>query len=310
MTNLLSLEQRLSTDECAKITKFMATSEHVTSKHLNYLIMKNDMPGSGVVQTLSSDLSGFPWKKLIKTENVLDYDAMRVIVSRGGVFTAQVIHFIIMECRENVQMLEFALTNCTPKPSQEDLQKFCDQALKFRKFKFIMVLLSQGAVISHTQIVDKMSKSDMLSKAEIITYLKSTPEGRIELFFKAVKYSEYNFAESLLGIVKNESLIRKIDLSSVLTCPSKGNSEARNGYIAFVKRLLNHGIADSEANSLDIVLEFPKEYEREKIELLILLLEHDAAIERCTHQRKNGTTLLHIATKFAINSGITHTTAN
>lgn len=298
----------LSGDECASVIKFTATFDNkdFKSKHINFLMVKNEIPGSGVVQTLSCDLSSFSWKKIIKRYH-LEYDAMKVIVAQGGSLTSHDIQFIITECEENVSMLELAIGNCTPKPSQGDMKKYSEQALKHKKFRFVMVLISHGAEVSVARIVQGMCKSDILSNERIVSYLKSTPEGCTKLFFKAMKYSEYVFADILLSSIESESVTRKISLSSVLECQFQAYSEARKEYISFVKRLLENGIdpnGDGDANSLDIVLNFSKEYPTEKIELLTLLLQHGAAIEQCTYQRKNETTLLHIATRFAIDSGM------
>lgn len=263
------------------------------------------MTGSGVVQTLSCDLSGLSWKKIIK-KNILEFDAMKVIISQGGVFTISDIDFIVTECKENVPLLELVMTICTPQPSPEDLLRLCEQALRHKKFKLVLSLISCGAKINVARITQEMHKSDVLS---IISYLKSTLKGRIELFFKAVKYSEYSLAESLLSDGENdsESVFSRISVSScLLGCPLQGNSVDRQGYIAFVKGLLEKGVnpsRDRDSSPLDIVLKFPKEYQADKIELLTLLLQHGAAIEQCTHQRENETTLIHIAAKFVIDSG-------
>lgn len=308
LTKLLNFENLLSGEECTSVIKFMATfnDKDFKSKYVNFFIVKSEIPGSGVVQTLSCDFSSFSWSEIIKRYR-LNYDAMKAIVAQGGLLNTRDIYFIVTEYKENVSMLELAMENCTPKPNHEDMCKYSEQALKRGKFGFIMVLISHGVKVSVAKIVQEMRKSDILSNERIISYLKSTPEGRVELFFKAMKYSEYVLAESLFSSTENESVAHKIGLSSVLKCQCQTNSEARMKFIAFVKTLLENGIdpnGDGEANSLDIVLEFPREYQTEKIELLTLLLQQGAAIEQCTYQRKNETTLLHIATRFAIDSGI------
>lgn len=283
MADSLSLENLLNSHDCTCVIKSLATSSHELfeskSKLINYLMVKNEMPGSGVVQTLSCNLSGISWKKLIK-QNHLDYDAIKVIVAHGGSFKSHDIQIMITVCEDKVPMLELIMNHCTPKPTSTDMCKFSKQALKCKKFGFIKVLISCGA--------------------------KSTVEGRVELFIKALKCSEYDFAESLMSCTESESIASKISLSSVLECPFQGNLEARKCFIFIVKRLLENGIdpnGNGNANSLDIVLKLSKDHQTEKIELLTLLLQQGAAIERCTYQRKNETTLLHIATKFAIESG-------
>lgn len=304
LTHLLSLEERLSSTECVDVIKFMANfcNGDFDSKHVNYLLLKNELPGSGVVQTLSCDLSDFSWKKIIK-QNILEYTAVKVILSQGVAISVSDIDFILIECKENVQLLELIVMKCTPKPSQDDLLRWSEHALKHKKFNIVLVLLSHGANIDVARIAEEMTKSDVLSNKKIISHLKSTVEGRIALFFRAVKYSEYALVESLLSDGENKSVVSRISISSVLGFPLQGNSVARQGYITFVKSLLERGVnpnREGESSPLDIVLKLPNEYQAEKVELLTLLLQHGAAIE---HQRENETTILHIATKFVIDSG-------
>ena len=308
MTDTLNLEDLLNSHDCTDVIKYLTTSPHESfeSRHMNYLMVKNKIPGSGIVQTLSCDLSGISWKSLIE-RNLLDYDAMKVIIGQGGLFKSHDIHAVIIVCEDNVSMLELIMNHCTPKPTDEDISKFSEQSLKCKKFGFIKVLISHGAKLNLENMLQAMlqalSKSDISSETELISYIKSTVEGRVGLFFKALKYSEYGFAESLVSGTENESVANKISLSSVLECPLRGNLEARKKFISFVKWMLENGFdpnGSGEANSLDIVLKLPKDNQTEQIELLTLLLHQGAAIERCTY---NETTLPHIATKFAIDSG-------
>jgi hypothetical protein len=267
-------------------------------------MVKNKMPGSGVVQTLSCDLSGILWKKLIK-QNLLDYDAMKVIVAQGGHFKSHDIQILISVSEDEFVMLELIIDNCIPQPTNREMCKFSEQALKYKKFGFIKILILRGAKLNVTKMVQVLSMSDIMSVTEFVSYIKSTVEGSLGLFLKAVKHSEYNFAESLVGGTENELIASKICLSSLLEYSVQGNLDARK-ILSFLKWLLENGIdpnGNGEANSLDIVLELPTKYQREKIELLTLLLQQGAAIERCTYQRKNKTTLPHIATRFAIDSG-------
>ena len=307
MTDSLSLEHLLSSHDCTSVIKSLANYSHqlFESKHINYLMVKNEMSGSGVVQTLSCDLSGIFWKKLIK-QNRLEYDAMKVIVAQGGLFKSHDIQVMIKVYEDNAPILELVMNYCIPKPTNRDLCKFSDQALTCKKFGFTKVLISCGAKLNVANMLQELSMSDILSEMEFVSYIKSTVEGRVGLFFKALKYSEYDFAESLVSGTESEPVASKISLSSVLACPFLQNLEARKKFVSVVKVLLENGTdpnGSGEVNPLDITLSLPKDSQTEKIELLALLLQQGAAIERCTYQRKNKTTLLHIATKFAVKSG-------
>ena len=298
MTNSLRLEKVLNSGDCIRLLAFYSPTL-LESKHINYLIVKNEMPGSGIVQTLSCDLSGISWSALIE-RNLLDYNAMKVIVAQGGLFKSYDIQIMIPVCEDN--MLEFTMDHCTPKPTNRDMCEFSEKALKYKKFGFIKVLISRGAKLNVASMVKELSKSDIFPETEFVSYIKLTVEGRVGLFLTALKYSEYEFAESFVNDTESESVASQISLSSVLECPIQGNLEARKRYVSFVKRLLENGIdpnGNEEANSLNLILNLPKANQTEKIELLTLLLQQGAMIERCTYQ----TTLPHIATKLAIEAG-------
>lgn len=188
-----------------------------------------------------------------------------------------------------------------------DINHLIDYSLKHQKFSLILHLISHGVEISVARIVKEMQWAHIPSNNEIVSYLKSTTEGHTELFVKAVKCSQYTFAESLL--VGNRSAIPKISLSSVLNkCPIPRCHVAKERHISFIKKLLDIGMdpngVEGEKCPLDIILDLSKDHQMEQIQLLIVLLQCGAAIERCTYQRKNQTTLLHIATKLAVDSGI------
>ena len=195
------------------------------------------MPGSGIVQTLSCDLSGISWSALIE-RNLLDYDAMKVIVAQGGLFKSYDIQIMIPVCED--YMLEFTMNHCTPKPTNRDMCEFSEQALKCKKFGFFKVLISCGAKLNVASMVKELSKSDIFPETEFVSYVKLTVEGRVGLFLTALKYSEYEFAESFVSDTESESVASQISLSSVLECPIQGNLEARKRFISFVKRLLEN----------------------------------------------------------------------
>ena len=365
----------MSSDECARVVKSMVASYgyKVEYKHISYLIMKNEeMPGSGVAVTLSCDLSGFSWKRLIE-KNALERDTMQIIISQGGSLSLQDVRGIVNNASsENVGILLLALEKCTPTPSDKDMIALFEQALKLKKFAFaeqvaeyrpsvtsgdlikfiikflklkkfefvedimkyalplatgglsvfigrvlrhkkfdlLVDIITQGEeLVSVAKITQELVKSDLSGNASmrIISHLQSTLEGRIALFDKAVGFSEYKLAEECLQLGTDKTITNKVCLSSVLRNQIGRNTGERKERLHFIKKLLEDKIdpngQDEELNSLDAVLALPRDYQTEKIELLTLLLQHGAQIERCTYQRKEQTTLIHIATRFAIESG-------
>ena len=132
----------------------------------------------------------------------------------------------------------------------------------------------------------------------------------VKMFLEAVGFSKFKQAEDYLK--ESQLNIDDLSLSSVLQImlQRKIHTAKRRDYISFIGKLLDeYGISpnqqkDEELCPLDVALKLPsKEYQAERIALLTLLIEHGAAIESCTYPEKNQTTLLHIATKLAIESG-------
>ena len=206
------MESIFSSDECADVIKLMAISYgcncdyEVEYKHISYLIMKNEeMPGSGVAVTLSCDLSGFSWKRLIE-KNALDYDTMQIIISQGGSLSLQDVQGIIeLSIHESAAVLLLALNSCMPK--YNEIITLFELALRFERFVFAGKLAEYSPVLSNIKDLNTMI-------AKII-----------------------------------------------------------------------------------------EDYQTEKMELLTLLVQHSAHIEGFTCQENTQTTLIHLMTRFAINSG-------
>lgn len=342
MTDHLGLEERLNSHECTNLIKFIAGSTEkdlpLKCKHVHFLVVKSNVPGSGVAATLFCDLSGFPWKNLLQKED-LDMETVQAIVSLKGILTAQ---DFVQHARDNqnIAILHFAITNSTPKLDDSSLIKLCELAIKRKKFNFAKELMNYSTTencviklielslkfnsldfvekmvsqsqdlttIDPTLIVSKMGKMDIQTRNNLNSFIMSTPEGCTQLLLKAIEYSEFKVAENCLIAVKGEFLKIKIDLSTVFRY-HQGNKEERQKRLQFIEKLLELGVDPNgdigKTCPLDVVMELSKDYQHEKEELIMLLLKYGAAIERCTYQREKGTTLVHEATKFAIDSGKT-----
>ena len=337
MTGHLCLEGKLNSYECTNLIKFIAVSMEKDipwkCKHVHFLVVKSIIPGSGVAVTLSCDLSGFPWKNLLQKHD-LDLETVRAIVSLKGMITPRdVVHYVK---DDNFALLKISVDNSTPKLDDSGLIKLCEQAIKWKKFNFakelmnyslsvgdssklielalklnsldfIEKMVSQDTTFDPALIVSKMRKMDIQTRTNLNSYIMSTPEGCVQLLLKAVEYFEFKIAEKCLK-AEGKALKNMIDLGSMLNS-HQGNSEERQQRIQFIEKLLKVGFDpnghEGKPCPLDVVLELSKDYQYEKEMLLMLLLQHGATIERCTYQRGKGTTLIHEATKFAIDSGKT-----
>ena len=172
-------------------------------------------------------------------------------------------------------------------------------ALKLRNFEFLSEMISQGAMIHPALIVKEMTKDDTLKDSAIMAYLISIPEGRIQLFHKALLYGDFKMAEALLMKGTWKTNTEKIDMNFVIKLQMPAISEKRQEYITFVKMLIKYGIYIGGMCPLDVILDKLEDYQKDKIQLLSLLMQRGVTI---TNER-NQTTLLHIATKYAVDSG-------
>ena len=266
-------------------------------KHLSYV--------NEIASKLSCDLSDFSWKLLLKKED-LDHETMQVIVSLGAVISIKVVKSIIKEVdAHKVSLLKLAIEKCSPALSAEDINSLGEEALRRNKIRFFMEFYSHGATADGALIVNKMTVHDLIDP-EITSHLKSTSEGCVNLFNKAVEMGKLEVAEDFLRESKDTR--SQINLCLILHSLIKRSKDERWKYISFIEKLLTEfqinpdSIDDAEC-PLDIVLKLSKDYWREKVQLLSLLINHGASIAHCTFPRQNQTTLLHIATNFAIESG-------
>ena len=336
---MLALETKLDCKSCTDvITTATVSTDNIlwSCKHVDFLVRKGELPGSGVAITLSCDLSDFFWEYLLRKHD-LSHATVEAIISLQGKFSLKDIEYIMELEKINgaiAPVLQLAMKECSPSIGKKCWNHLFNQALKYKKlwfveellkyspsfvtehsikqclklknFDIIVEMIAKGVQIEPALIIDEMSKSDITStESKILSHLKSTLEGQVQLFFKAVIFCEFKLAETWF----NEEVKKHVSLTSVLLKLSfRGNERERNRCISFIKGLLESGIDPNNKRSgemcpLDVVLEFRKSYQAEKIEMLTLLIEYGAAIECCTYQKKNQTTLLHFATQLAIESG-------
>ena len=336
MTDLLCLEKKLDSDECTKLILFIANSSW-KCELIHYLVVKSDLPGSGVAATLSCDLSGFPWKYLLQKQGV-NVEVVQAIAALKGIITPQDISNIIRHVNgKDCAILHFSISHCTPKLDNFGLiklyevamrggkSKFADevlsyltsmgdpgqlikQAMSLKSYSFVEKLISQGEKFDPTLVVSKLQWSDMQTKTSLISCIMSTPQGRLQLFLKAVGFHEFGLAEDCLVEPMDAAMKSRINLSSILKFPmNEVTRYRRQQFVSFVKKLLDLGInsngESSATHPLDIVLNLSNDFHSEKVDLLVLLLEYGAAIDQCLYEKAKGTTLIHVATKFAIDSG-------
>ena len=335
MTSLLRVEEAIpSVDDCTQLIKFIAGTLQDDCpwkcKHIHFLVAKSELPGSGLAATLHCDLSGITWINLLLKHD-LNLETVQAIASLKGIVTPQDVVRYVRD-NGNVTILQYTLENS--KLDDSSLIKLCEQAIKLKKINFSKELMnyslsigdpsklfevalklnsidfveklvtSQDTNIDPTVIVSKMSKTDIQSRKKLTSFIMSTPEGCVQLLLKAIEYSEFEVAEDCLH-ADSDSIKCNLDLGSILKS-HQGSKDEKQLRIAFIEKLLKSGMDPNGQTGkmcpLDVVLSLSKEYQCEKEKLVMLLLQNGASIEQCTYQREKGTTLVHEATKFAIDS--------
>ncbi len=171
------------------------------------------------------------------------------------------------------------------------------------------VIISLGAKINMRDVKNIISdiKEQSIKILKFATeLLQTTPKELLELFQHAVKFSKLKLAEALFKCLP---IKEEIDMNLILSSSLRGNAEQRNDYIIFAKKIIELGVNPNglqhESHSLDVILKMSDDYCKEKTKLLSMLIEHGADIRHCKYTREFQTTLLHIATEFALKSGKT-----
>ena len=317
MTSHLHLESILTGHECTSFIKFIVERDLPWEcKHIHFLLVKSALPGSGMAAAFSCNLSTISWNYLLQRLD-LNLETVQAIISLKGVINPQDVICHVKEV--NICILRLALKNLVTNDTEK--VRLCEKAIMLKKFAFakelmrgsnkvvelaltldsLEKLVSHGVSIDSTLILSKMRKSDLQSRTVLNSIIMSTPDGCVQLFRKAIKYFEFQVAEDCLK-ANGEVLKSKIDLSSLLKYHQE-NVKARQQHIQFIEKLLQSGFdPNGQIGStcpLDAVLRLSKEYQHEKETLLMLLLQHGAAIERCTFKG----TLIYEVTQSAIDSG-------
>jgi hypothetical protein len=323
MTSQLRLESRLNDSECTELIRFIAHSKESLCKHIHFLLVKSDMPGSGTAVTLSCDLSTVSWTNLLLKSD-LNLESVQAITALKGKVSP---HDVVCHRGEDnsTPILYAALKSSTL--SQYYMIEVCEQAMKLKKKGFAEKIIDYSLStpgkfwlldiiekflsgetkfnVNFTLLVSKMRKQDIHSRGNLNSIIMSSVEGCVQLFIKAIENFEFQVAYNCLE-ANIEALKANIDLCSLLKI-NRGNKDSRLQHLQFIERLLKLGFdPNGQTNStcpLDVVLELSRDYQDEKEMLLLLLLQNGTDIKHCTFPRTKGTTLIHETMQFAIESG-------
>ena len=316
--------------ECADLIKFLAKSTDVSikCKHIKFLVVASGTPGSGLANTLSCDLSDFLWYNLLQKKD-LDVETVQAIVSLGGIITYNDI-FCVMKHVQDPAVISFTVENTAPGLSDREVIRLYRQSKSLNNFAFaeelllsrdhnalmkramkanwldiIEMLILKGTEVDLNALLIKMFKKGWSDRPDLISFIKSKPEGCIQLFYKAVEHLQLNLANECLLHNEGEN-IRNVDLSMVINLLTKQINLRKRDLISFIEELLRNKVIPNQNGSevpLSTVLKLSDEFHNEKVELLKLLLQYHADVKNCINVEVVGKTPIHFATKLAIDSG-------
>lgn len=152
-------EQNFNKDECTELIKEMATSQELVAnipwkcRHMSYLIVKGELPGSGIVSTLSCDLATISWKNLFSKAD-LDCLTLEAILSLGGSIILEEIKQYLTSIKDgSIEVLNFAIDKCSPSLNKTNLSELCKHALKLKRVSFVVMMITSREVVLDSAIV-------------------------------------------------------------------------------------------------------------------------------------------------------------
>ena len=301
--DLLPLVDLVETKEdCTDLVLKLIALHNSRCKHLDYLIRETTTKGSGYAVRLACDLSQVKCLDVLRKPdiNATTFEAvlkLGVSVNKSDIENA-IEH--INESKLSV-VLELMISACNP-PLNNELTTLCCSALSAKRFNIAACLISHGAKPQSSEVFKVLDWKNLNKK--LVTYVISTPCGSAQMVKKAVgnpSYTKvvYKCIEGEFGSLNTEL----IDLSELLSSNSFQNNPD------LLEKLLSigvnpNGLPDSRnPKPLDIVLAMPRNSTKEKIEFVCALSKNGASLKHATYPKTQGTTIVHMATDMALETG-------
>lgn len=293
----MNLRGFLKQDECTSIILKFLDLETATCKHLQFMVMKNEMAGSGIALVLKCNLSRLETFKLFKKSDI-DLKTLEAVVKLGAKIEVESVEEAVKHISDDkVLILKFVMSACDPKLESSAFTSLCAQALSLHKPKLSAFFISEGAKPDNASVINAVDTK--MPNEGLVSFLLSTPDGCSYLLLHAISSSALSLAEQCLGdscaIVSSEM----IDLGKIMKSPR--DLLCQNPHI--LEKLLKAGVnpdgLSDDSRPVDAILALPKDF-RHKARLLCLLAEYHTDFTRATYPRSQGTTILHIATEMAI----------
>lgn len=244
----------------------------------------------------SSLLCGYHCSPIMKKPD-LDAEVLTKLLDLGAYLTVRDLQRsikILQESQVTVGLLGIIINHCK-KCQHVDHEKLCQKSLKAKKPQFVAYFISCGATPSVLQVMEVMNQKYFNKDLRSYIILNASKSERADLVSEALQKWDLEFATELMEYGPLDS--EKINLGKLLEStflPTRPD---------LVEQLLGKGIdpdgtPGSSRSPLDVVLSLDKKRysEKGKASLITVL------VNRGAHDVK-GTTVIHIATEFALATG-------
>ena len=295
-TSVLKLGEFLTRDQCTAMVTKLLTLKTCYDNHLQYVLMKTDLAGSGIAIDLKCDLSKLKTSKLLEKKGI-ELSTIEAAIKLGATIKPKGVEKVVKHItNDQIPILEFALTACDPKLDGEALTSLCNQALSLNKPTLSAFLLSKGAKPDNEGVIKSINTQE--PHESLVSYISSTPDGCVCLLMHAINNSALDLAKRCLD-GSTSIFSHVIDLSNFLKSSKGLLCQNPDFFEELLKSGANpDGLCDSN-RPIDALLALPSDFEH-KSRLICTLAECGADLTKATYPRTQATSIFHIGTEMAI----------
>ena len=183
-TSILKLCDFLTQDECTAMVTALLSMKTCYAKHLQYVIMKTDMTGSGIAVDLKCDLSELKISKFFDKKDI-DVPTIEAVMKLGAKIKLKNVEKAVkLLSDDQVPIIEFVLTACDPNLDINTFTSLCNQALSLNKPEVSALLISKGAKPDNENIIKFIDNQK--PHESLVSYLLPKPDGCVCLLMHAI----------------------------------------------------------------------------------------------------------------------------
>ena len=296
---------QLTASNCVKLIKKLLTKEESTALQLKFLLVKiPDCEESGLASSLSGcNLSSISCSLVLKKAG-LDAATLQSFLNLGASLTFEDIREAIVNVPDSeVELITVLIDTSTARSLHVQLDVLYMISLHIKKYMFAKQLILKGAIAGSNEARKAIDWESISEELLLLIASRSSASERAELLCETINNDHPNIAEKILSI--SPIKFDHIDLASLIQSPSATLVSSPQ----LLKELIDAGISPNgrEIQPLDAVLRLPRLSRDGKVTVAtlisILCSSEEINLECICVPLENGTTLVHIATELAIETG-------